>query len=788
MDAQPISTSHVAPKAEPIPDQNAPMTQGEYLEILYEIENQPLQWRAIADKEMDYADGNQLDSVLLQAQAKLGIPPAMENLIGPALEAIQGYEVATRRDWRVTASGQPGGRDVADAISYRLNQAERTSKADKACSEAFRPQIGVGIGWVEVSRSNDPFADPYRCKTVHRNDIHWDMASGSTDPSEWRYLRRQRWLRPERLLPLFPAHADLIRAYGRDGASWWTLSSLEQYGGAPTGLHSAWDEARAWTIQENRYYNSASKEVCVAELWYRRWVDVGIIESPDGRKVEYDAKNPQHNIALASGAVKYSRAVVPRIRRAYWLGPHCLSDEPTPYTHRHFPYVPFFGFLEDSTGVPYGYVRDLIFQQDTLNSGTAKLRWGMSAVRTERTKGAVAMPDEVFRRTIGRLDADIVLDANHMAQPGARFDVKRDFALSDHQLQLLDNARQAIQRVSPAASGAMSGRRGTATSGIQEQTQVEQANQGLARMMSNFSDGRTLMGEMLMSMIVEDMGNEEQTIIIEGDAVKPDRTVVINKVERAAAGYAYLSNDLQRTRLMVSLEDVPSSPSYRGQQLNVLGEAVKSLPPQYQAAALPFLVSLMDVPFQRDLVEAIRAAGAAQSPEQIEARVKKEVADALAKAGHDLKARELDMKEALNDAQIKKIVGEAVQTGVQAAFSAMQAGAQVAMNPAIAPIADSIMMSAGYQRPNPAGVDPNFPGPAGVPMAQPQQARIAAPVAQPAAQPEAPQPQEDEGDDLAEDMAEVRQNTSPAFPPVPQEPGRGMNGIETPTPADNLPN
>ena len=762
MDAQPINTSKVAPAPADVPNGDEPMSREEYLEILYEVENQPLQWRAAADREMDYADGNQLNSDLLRAQARLGIPPAMENLIGPALEAIQGYEVATRRDWRVTASGQPGGKNVADAINYKLNQAEKTSKADKACTEAFRPQIGVGIGWVEVTRSSDPFGDPYRCKSVHRNDIHWDMSQGSTDPDEWRFLRRQRWLRPERLLPIFPQHAELIRAYGRDGATWWMQDRTDEFGGAPTGLRNSWDEARAWTIQENRYYNSSTKEVCIAEVWYRRWVDVGIIQSPDGRKVEFDSKNIAHVTALAQGLVKYTRAVVPRVRRAYWMGPHCLSDEPTPYTHRHYPYVPFIGFLEDSTGVPYGYVRDLVFQQDTLNSGTAKLRWGLSAVRTERTKGAVAMTDAQFRATVGRLDADIVLDPAHMSQPGARFEVKRDFQLSDHQLQLLDNARQAIQRVSPAASGAFSGRRGTATSGIQEQTQVEQANQGLSRMMSNFHDGRTLVGEMLMAMIVEDMGNEEQSVIIEGDAVTPDRTVVINRVEIDAAGYKYLSNDLQRTRLMVTLQDVPSSPSFRTQQLNVMSEAVKSLPAEYQAAALPFMVSLMDVPFHRELVEAIRATAANGSPEQIEKRIKDEVAAALVKAGHDLKERELDMKERMSDAQIKNYMAQAVQTGVQAAFSAMQAGAQVAMNPAIAPVADAIMKASGYQLPNPAGVDPNFP--------VPEQ------VAQPGQQP---------GQQLA--LPPVRENTSPAFPPVPQQPGSGMNGIETVESGDNLP-
>lgn len=772
-----LAPSHVAPKKPPEPaSDDAAMTREEYAEILFEIENQPLRWRAIADKECDYADGNQLDSELLRAQARLGIPPAMENLIGPAMEAIQGYEVATRTDWRVTPSGSPEGRDVAEAISFRLNQAERTSKADRACSEAFRPQIGVGIGWVEVTRGTDPFGEQYLCKSIHRNEIHWDMSGGSTDPSTWRWLRRQRWLRPERLKQFFPDHADLCDQYAHHGPTWWADGTFEQIGGMSTSLRNAWDEARELTIQESRFYNPASKEVCLAELWYRRWADVGILESPDGRKVEYDSNNPTHNVALARGMVKYSRAIVPRVRRSYWLGPHRLADGPTPYTHRHFPYVPFFGFIEDSSGVPFGFIRSLIFQQDTLNSGTAKLRWGMSAVRTERTKGAVAMTDEQFRRTVGRLDADILLDPDHMARPGARFEVKRDFELTEHQLALLENARMAIQRASPATAGAFSGRPGTARSGIQETTQVEQANQGLAWMMQRFRDARTMVGELLMSMIVADMGTEEHVVVIEGDAVTADREVIINKHEVDPAGYPYLSNDLQRTQLAVVLEDVPSSSGYRAQQLNAMSEAIKSLPAHYQAAALPFLVSLMDTPFKRELVEAIRAAGAQGSPEEIEKRIKKEVQDALVLAGHELKGRELDIRERETDARIKQLMAQAVQTGVEAAFSAMQAGAQVAMNPMIAPVADAIMQASGYQKPVPAGVDPNLVG---------QPGAVALPAA--AALPEQPLPAAAPDATQGPDISAVRRNTSPAFPPIPQDPGRGLGGVETPSINDNMP-
>lgn len=767
-----MNTTTEARDTDETPEGDVPLTLGEYRGILEEIDNQPRAWRRQADREMDYAEGNQLSTKLLQAQEAAGIPPSMENLIGAALEGIRGYEESTRTDFRVTANGQPGGQDVADAINFKLNEAERHSKADDACGQAFYPQIGVGVGCVEVSRSDDPFAFPYQCLPISRNEIHWDWAGLRDDLLDARWLRRQRWLHPSRLERVFPAHKELIRRFGKSGLAWWSEYDETSYGGGSTGLSRDFHVAREWTTMEDRWFNPFNKEVCLSELWYRRWVDMIVLKSPDGRVVEYDGNNPAHNYAIANHRVEFRRATVAKVRRSYWLGPHVLFDGPTPYTHRHFPYVLFFGFREDNTRIPFGYVRNMLHQQDTLNSGNSRLRWGMSAFRTTRTKGAVAMEDHVFRRTIGRLDADIVLDAAHMAQPGALFKVERDFQMNAQQLEMLASARQAIERVNPAAAGAFSGRRGSATSGVQEQTQVEQANQSLAHMMGQFKRGRMQVGEMLMSMVVQDLGKEEQTIIIEGDAVREDRTVTINKPETdPVTGTPYLSNDLQRTRLQVSLEDVPSTTSFRGQQLNALSEAVKSLPPQYQAAAMPFMASLMDVPFKKELVEAIRAAGAQETPEQVEQRIKQSVAEALKQAGNDLKARELDIKDRLTDAQVRKLMAEAVQTGVQAAFSAMQGGAQVAQMPMIAPIADKIMQGAGYQAPNPGGVDPNFPVP---------DQTAAMNIKSPYIQGQGPEV-------VAPAMPPVRENTSPAFPPIPQDPAQGQAGMETVNTADNLP-
>ena len=731
------------------------LTAQEVCDIQNEIDEQPA-WRGRADKEMDYADGNQLDSELLRRQQELGIPPAIEDLVGPALLAIQGYEESMRTDWRVSPSGEPGGQEVAEALNFKINQSEVQSKADDACTDAFRTQAAVGLGWVEVSRESDPFKFPYRCKVVHRNEIHWDNASTEPDLSDARWLRRTRWMHPERLASAFPKHKAMIMLCGKHGSGW--LNEVAKDGGASTGLSNAWGEGSAHTIQEQHWFNVSSRELCIAEIWYRRWESVPVLKFPDGRVVEYDEDNQDHNAALATGTAKVIFANVARIRRSYWLGVQCLDDSPSPYSHRHFPYVPFWGFREDGSGVPYGYVRGMVYQQDSLNSGTAKLRWGLSAVRTTYTKGATTMTAAQLRKMVGRSDAAIELSAEHMAVPGAMFKVERDFQLNAQQIQLLDNARAAIVRVGPASNGFM-GKQGTATSGLQEQTQVDQSNQGLGTMLGMFRKGRAQVGELLLSMAVEDIGDGQHVVVIEGNGIKPDKTVVLNKPEQDEDGQTYLSNDLQRIRLKVAMEEVPSTTTFRGQQLNAMAEAVKSLPEQYQAAIMPFMVSLMDVPFKREVIEAIRAVDQQQSPAQIEQRIKEAVQQALIKAGNDLKARELDMKERKTDAEINAIVAQAVQTGVQSAFSAMQAANQIVMMPQVAPVADAIMQGAGYQRPNPGGDDPNFPQPQGIQPALPVQAQA---------------------------MPGVNQNTSPEFPPVPSQGASPMTGIETASPADNL--
>ncbi|WP_375592289.1 hypothetical protein [Chitiniphilus eburneus] len=666
---------------------------------LRELQEQPA-WRARADRESDYYDGNQLDADILRRQREIGIPPAIEPLIGPTIDAVLGAEAKSRTDWRVTADHDREGVDVAEALNQRLNQAERQARADDACSAAYASQVKVGVGWVEVAREADPFRFPYRCLAIHRNEIWWDFLAKEPDLSDARYLIRRKWMQVKQAVLLFPECAELIRSAG---AGWHTMdpATIGLDGGASTDLAMSWNMERGWSIEEQEWRDSANQRVCLFECWYRQWERVLVLKLADGRVVEYEPVNEAHQLAVALGGVVPEYAVVPRVRLSWWLGPHRLSDAPTPYRHKHFPYVPFWGKREDRTRAPYGLIRGMMFLQDEVNARISKMHWGLAATRTTRTEGAVKDDDTTFRREVARPDADIVLDHDHMRNGGV-FKVERDFQLNQQQYQRLADAREGIKRTGGIYNAFM-GQDGQANSGVAIAGLVEQSNQTLADLNDNAAYARSQVGELLLSMIIEDLIGKPDEVFIDGEGIRDDKQIALNAPRTDPdTGVQYLDNDVERIRLKVGLEDVPSTPTFRAQQLGAMSEAFKSMPPQYQRVMFPFLLVLMDVPNQRAIIEAIQQAGQQETPEQVEQQMQAAIERVKKDLQYDLKLRELDQRQPLVDAQVARTRHEAAGKGVESMFSATQAAANIANQPDIAPLADEMLASAGFEDSNAA--------------------------------------------------------------------------------------
>jgi hypothetical protein len=742
----------------------------EFTKWLTECNEQPA-WRTRADRESDYYDGNQLDSEVMRRARERGLPPAIEPLIGPTIDAVLGHEAKNRTDWRVIPDGDKSGEEVAEAIGYKLSQAERMARADAACGEAYKSQIITGIGWVEVNRSHDPREYEYYSAAIHRNEIWFDWFA-KPDMSNARFLIRRKWCDRKQAKVMFPQHAALIDS-ASSGWHGYDFGTFLIDGGTGTDLSSAWARENAWTIEEMQWRDVYQNRVCLFEVWYRVWERALLIKSPDGRVVEYDANNPVHVEAVAAGFAKLYDAPIARVRLTWFMGPHKLSDTPSPFAHNHFPYVPFWGKREDRTGVPYGLVKGMIYLQDEVNARIARMQWGLAATRTTRTEGAVLDDDDTFRDEVARPDADIVLDADAMRQGGV-FKVERDFELNRQQYDRLIDAREGIKRTGGIYNAFM-GQEGQALSGVAQAGLVEQSNQAIADINDNFKDSRRQVGELLLSMIIQDMGHTPEDVTIDGNGIKDDKVISLNvPVTDPDTGLSLYSNDVQRTRLKVSLSDVPSTPSFRAQQLGAMSEAFKSAPPEYQKVMMPYLFELMDVPNKRDIIQAIKEMGdSSPTPEQIQQQVDQAVQEALTKAQVELKTKELEQRQPLIDAQVKKTLAESVNKGVEGQFGAIQTAQTITAIPQTAPLADMLLKSVGFQDQDLPPIIPNAAPVAGVMPAQEGRPARLEPEQVAAIQRQQPR--------TARELLS-RRNTSPQFPanPIaPADPDVGVNrGIE----------
>jgi len=389
--------------------------------------------------------------------------------------------------------------------------------------------------------------------------------------------------------------------------------------------------------------------------------------------------------------------------------------------------------------VPFGRIRGMMYMQDNINASISKIRWGLAATVTIRTDGAVLGEDEHFRQEVSRPDADIILDKDHMAKPGATFKIERNFELNEQQYKMLNDARASIQKLG-GVNNEFQGVKSSAQSGVQFNAAVEQSQQSLADIDDNFNESRSQVGELLLSMIAQDLKDKQEDVLIDGGALKEDKTVSLNS-PYTEDGIEFLTNDVSRTLLKVTLDDVPSTSSFRAQQLSALSEAYKSADPSYQRAIMPYMLNMTDIPNKDDIIASIKEADAQPSPDAIEA---------------ENKVKDLKIKQMIADAQIKNLEATAVKTLVDSQFAAMQAGAQAVQMQAVTPVADVVMSNAGYQDPTPAGIDPNL---SDINIEQAKQQ-----VTQ-------------------QEQSQVTPNTSPQMPPIPQSP---MGGIETSRITDNL--
>ena len=591
-------------------------------EYLENLRDEPL-WRHQANREADYYDNNQLDSETLADMALRGIAPLVRNLIGPTIDAVLGMEAKGRQDFKVIAD-EDGDTDFSIAMNVKMKEVERLSRADRATSEAYAAEVKVGLGWVEVSRNWNPFEYKYRSRYVHRREVYWDWLAREPDLSDARFLVRKKWYEADFLKEIFPKHKALIQNAVSEWGTWDETLFDEGDMDLTTGYH---DEIRS-SISDNEWRDTYRDRLCLYEVWYRIWERAFVMRLNNGSVIEFDDSSEKHLAAVSSGSVTLEEAVIPRVRLAWWVGPHQMADMASPYTHDRFPYVPFFGMREDRTGIPYGLIRRMMSPQDEVNTRLSKMMWLLSAKRVVGDSDAFDIEPSQVLDEVARPDAFIPLNPDRK-HPNREPKIESDRDMSAQQFNVLKDASQAIQDTGGIYQE-MLGKSDSAMSGVAIASLVEQGSNTLADINDNYRESRKMVGEMLFSLWRDDNQSNEFTVDIKknGQSVP----ININKWEQDESGNRLRTNNMVTTQMRVELTTVPQTPTYRAQAQRDLMSMTEALPPEMQAIIMPMIIRGSDMA-ERDevasLIEKALGMGGNQEPPTPEEQAAAEQAQAI---------------------------------------------------------------------------------------------------------------------------------------------------------------
>ncbi len=578
------------------------MSLEQLLKLMSAIDAQP-DWRSPASIACAYYDGDQLSERVLQVLHKRGQPKIVHNMIGPTIDGVLGMEARTRADLMVSADDEHG-EELAQALNEEFKDAWRLSNADRACSDAYAAQLKAGLGWVEVSRNPIPFGAKYRVKFVHRRNIWWDWHSEEIDLSNTRWKIHKKWMDLDEAYSVFPEHKEILENCKND---WQDFANTEDLENEDPSLHAAWHNYDSWDRKQSEWMDTERDRVLLQVAMYTVWKRAHVIKLSDGQVLEYDKDNVVHVAAVQAGKVKLEYAAFPKMREAWFVGPHRIVDRFCPTPDAKDPLVGFIGYKKDNSGEPYGLISRMIPAQDGINSRVIRLNFLLQARRIIADDDATNLSETKLKEEVEKPDGYIPLNPERKNKRSVSdsFNVQNDVGIAAQQFSLMQNDMRLIQDTA-GVYNSMLGQDSNATSGVAIANLVEQGTTTLAELNDNFHYSRNKVADLLLAFIIEDMAGRDNVDITVNKKDKAKKKVIrINGVEE---GSDKRNNDVSRWRGHIALMPIQATPTYRQQQATLLTQAMAKLPEQAQAAVVPMLVELMDLPNKEEFLSTIRQA------------------------------------------------------------------------------------------------------------------------------------------------------------------------------------
>jgi hypothetical protein len=623
------------------------------------------------------------------------------NEIMPSINSALGHQIQNRMDIAFKPRGGEADLFKATALSKVIMQIADQNKLHWVETQVYSDGLIEQRGYFDLRMDFDTnIKGDMVLSNLDPRDVLPDSDAKSYDPDKWADATVTRWYSLDEIEQFYGRDArDKAEASGDEGPDWGVQEAeteRNKFGG--TGLQGIFD---AYTTEPGlKRYRLIDRQRWI----YQRTQCLVFPDSGDVRIAE-TLSPEQIAQAQAQGAVLAVRMQ----KRVRWVvSTYCVTlfDKISPY--EHFTIVPYFAYFR--RGKTRGMVDNGIGPQEVLNKAVSQFQ---HIINTTANSGWITEENSLSNMDGDELEERGATTGLHIeVRKGAKFPEK----IKPNQVptgvdRLIDRATQALKDVT--VPDAMRGLQGNAVSGVAKQSDQFASQQQLAVPLDNLAYTRHMLAVRMLKLAQRYYDSYRMFRITEMDhntGQQVEKVLEINKFDPATGTYI---NDITVGTYDAVITEQPMAITFENSQFN------QALEMRKEGIKIPDAV-------------VVRYSSLADKHEILS---QMQTTDPLAEANVDLVR-----------ANAAKVRSQAMALDVESIYSAIQTGGAIAQNPAISPLADSVLGSVGFVDKNAPPIVPT--GPAGAA----QQLALPAPQA----------------------------NTSPLFPARPASAADGAHaGIET---------
>ncbi len=665
-------------------------------------------------KDDDYYDNIQWAEEDANEIRDRGQSPIVYNVISQSVNWIIGSEKRNRMEFKVLPRRKEESKPAEKKTSL-LKYLADVNKSPHARSRAFEDAVKVGVGWMETAiQDDDPSEEPIYSRFESWRNIMFDSSATELDENA-RYIFRVKWLDVDVAKAYFHDRSEMIDQACTNGE---THGFYDMYDGDDAMDSGEMEREMAGGFMRSSITHHRSR-VRVVECWYRTPERVNIVLEGAHMGQIFDENDPRHEEVAHSIGERLKM----RMRVAIFTTAGLLYEGPSPYRHNKFPFTPIWGMRRGRDGMPYGVIRWMRDIQDDINKRASKALAILSSNKVIMDEGAVADINK-FTDEISRPDAVIE------KRKGYELVINAERELAPAHLDLMSRDIQMIQQAG-GVTDELLGKSSNAVSGVAIDARQEQGSVATNKFFDNLRYAEQIRGEKELSLIEQFMTEEKQFRI----------TNQRGNADFVSVNDGLPEGDIARTKADFVMSEEDWHATVRQANTTQLVEMMRTLPPEVALVILDLVVDTMDVHNRDEIVKRIRQNTGQRDPDATEptpeeiqamqaqqeqqqaqkamfeaelAKMQAEVANLQATAERERAAAQKAY------AEIERIRAESINTSVTAQKSAMEAATAIITIPQIAPVADSLLMEAGWpgviNTPAPVGAAPrrNLPAEVGV--------------------------------------------------------------------------